>query len=163
MAFDTFLQIDTVQGESTDEKHKNWISVFSFSHGISQSGAGSISSQGARTAGKVDHQDFHFTKRLDKSSPFLHKHCCTGKHFPKVVVEICKNTGNKEVIYKYTMEHALVSSIQTGGGEGQEHPVESVALQYGKIKWEMTPIDPKTGAKGGTVAAEWDVMANKGA
>ena len=49
MAFDTFLQIDSVQGESTDDKHKGWIEVFSFSHGVAQSGAGAISS----TAGIV--------------------------------------------------------------------------------------------------------------
>ncbi len=162
MSFDTYLQIDTIQGESTDEKHKSWIEVFSFSHGIAQSGVGAISAAGARSAGKCDHQDLHITKRMDKSSPYLAKGCCTGKHYPKAVIEICKNTGQKEVFMKYTLDNVLITSIQTGGGQGSEHPVESFTLQYGKIKWEYCPIDVKTGAKGGAVACEWDLIANKG-
>ena len=162
MAFETYLKIDTIDGESTDEKHKGWIEVFSFSHGIAQTGAGAISGGVGRSAGKVDHQDMHITKRMDKSSPYLSKSCCTGKHFPKAVIEICKNTGKKEIFQKYTLEHVLITSIQTGGGQGSEHPVESFTLQYGKIKWEYSPMDVKSGAKGGTVAAEWDVIANKG-
>lgn len=162
MAFDTFLQLDSCPGESTDAKHTAWIEVFSFSHGIAQTGAGSVSSAGGRVAGKVDHQDFHFTKRLDKSSPNLYKFCCLGKHFPKAVIHLCKNTGDKEVFMKYTLEQVLVSSLSTGGGQGQENPVESVSFQYGKITWEYTPMDPKTGKPGTMVPANWDVLANKG-
>lgn len=163
MAFDTYIQIEGVQGESTDEKHKGWIEVMSYSHGIAQQSSGAISSHGARSAGKCDHHDFTVTKRLDKSSPYLYKHGCNGKHFPKVVVEVCRSTGAKEVFMKYTFDHVVVSSAQIGGGFGQENPVETVSFQYGKIKWEFTQIDPKTGAKQGVVPAEWDVLTNKGA
>src|SRR6188508_3016246 len=100
MAFETYLKIDTIEGESTDEKHKNWIEVFSFSHGVSQTGAGAVSSGVGRSAGKCDHQDFHITKRMDKSSPYLHKNICLGKHFPKAVIHLCKNTGKKEIFMK---------------------------------------------------------------
>lgn len=160
MAFDTFIQIDSIKGESTDQKHKDWIEAFSFSHGVAQTGAGAISSAGARVSGKVDCHDFTVTKRLDKASPYLYKHCCNGKHFPKAVVELCRNTGKKEVIFKYTFEHVVVSSINVGGGQGQEVPVETVSFQYGKIKWEYFPIDPKTGAVGGGIPAEHDVLQN---
>lgn len=159
--FDTFLQLDTIQGESTDTKHKNWIEIFSFSHGIAQVGAGAISSAGARVAGKVDHHDFTVTKRVDKSSPYLYKNCCLGKHLPKGVVEICRNTGNKEVLFKYTFDHVVVSSINVGGGQGQEVPVETVSFQYGKIKWEYNQIDPTTGANKGSTIAEHNVLENK--
>lgn len=162
MAFDTFLQIDSVQGESTDEKHKGWIELFSFSHGVAQSGAGAVSSAGARTAGKCDHQDFHITKRIDKSTPIMMKHLCNGKHFNQAVIEICKNTGQKNCFMKYTFSHVLISSLNIGGGQGQESPSESVSFSYGKIKWEYFPIDPTTGQRGGAVPTEWDTLANKG-
>ena len=77
--------------------------------------------------------------------------------------EICVNTGNKEVIEKYTLEHVLVSSLSCGGGDGQDFPVEQVSLQYGKILWEYFPIDAKTGKPGTSTKAEWDVINNKGA
>jgi len=160
MAFDTYLQLDGIQGESTDQKHKNWIDIFSFSAGISQQGAGSIGSSGQRVAGKADFHDFTVTKRVDKSTPYLNKFCALGKHIPKGVIEICTTTGNKEVLLKYTVEHVVVSAVNIGGGHGQEVPVETVSFQFGKIKWEYNQLDPKTGAKQGNTTAEHDLLQN---
>jgi type VI secretion system secreted protein Hcp len=160
MSFDAYIQIDGVKGESTDEKHKDWISVFSFSHGLSQQGSGSVNSAGAKNAGKCDHHDFTITKRLDKSSPVLNKHCCDGKHFPKAVIEICRSGGQKEWILKYTLEKVAVSSTNIGGGQGQEVPMETVSFQYSKIKWEYRPFDD-AGKPGGVVPSEFDLSTNK--
>ncbi len=162
MAFDTYLQLEGIQGEATDEKHKNWIEIFSFSHGLVQQGSGVIASHGARVAGKVDHHDFTITKKLDASSPLLNRNCCLGKHITKATIEVCKNTGNKEVFYKFVFENVVVSSINIGGGQGQESPTETVSFQYAKVKWEYSKIDPKTGSKTSTVPAEWSVLENKG-
>ena len=41
MAFDTFVKIEGIAGESTDDKHKDWIELLSFSHGMSQPVSGS--------------------------------------------------------------------------------------------------------------------------
>ena len=53
MAFDTFLKISTIPGESTDDKHKDWIEILSFSTGLDQPASGSVSSGGARSAERV--------------------------------------------------------------------------------------------------------------
>jgi type VI secretion system secreted protein Hcp len=163
MAFDAYIKFETIPGESTDQKHKDWIEAFSFSHGLTQQGSGVIASHGARTAGKVDHHDFVITKKLDCATPKLNLHCCSGKHIGTAIVEICRSTGNKEVLYKFTLEKCVVSSINIGGGQGQESPVETVGFSYAKIKWEYNKIDPKTGSKTSTVPAEWNVLENVGA
>ena len=36
MAFDAFLKIDGIPGESADAKHKDWIDVLSYGFGIQQ-------------------------------------------------------------------------------------------------------------------------------
>jgi type VI secretion system secreted protein Hcp len=162
MAFDTFLQIEGLPGECLDAKHKAWIQLFSFSHAVNQVGDQSASAIGARTAGKCDHGDFHVTKTLDKCSPFLLNKACTGKHYPKAVIEVCKNTGNKELFYKIEFEHVVVSGVSCGGGQGQEAPMESVSFSYSKIKWNYTCIDPGTGAKGATAAAWWNIQTSEG-
>ena len=33
-AFDSFLKVDDIQGESTDDKHKDWIGVLPYSHNV---------------------------------------------------------------------------------------------------------------------------------
>jgi len=35
MAFDTYLKIDTVDGEATQANHAGWIEIYSFSWGAS--------------------------------------------------------------------------------------------------------------------------------
>ena len=160
MSFDTYLQIEPIKGESTDQKHKNWIEVWSFSHGLSQHGSGAVSGGSSRVAGKVDVQDFTITKRMDLSTPYLNKMCCLGKHLDKATVEICKSTGQKEVFAKYTFENVVISSVNIGGGQGQEFPVETVSFTFGKVKWEYNQIDTKTGAKAANMTATHDLVQN---
>ncbi len=160
MAFDTFLQIEGLPGECLDAKHKAWIQLFSLSHQVHQVGDGSASAVGVRTAGKCDHGDMHFTKTMDKCTPHLLMKCCTGKHYPKAIIEVCKNTGQKEVFMKYTLDHVVVSSYNVGMGVGQEAPMESVSFSYSKIKWEYTDINSQTGAKGATTPATWNTQTN---
>ena len=67
---DYFLKIAGVDGESTDDKHKGEIDLESFSWGETNSPAPPAMAA-ARGAGKVQPQDFHFVKKLDKASPVL--------------------------------------------------------------------------------------------
>ena len=71
MAGDCFLKIDGIPGESTDDKHKDWIEVMSYSSGVSQMAGGDRSTGGAATQGRCDHQDISIVKALDKASPTL--------------------------------------------------------------------------------------------
>ncbi|GAO92520.1 hypothetical protein PSA5_07405 [Pseudomonas syringae pv. actinidiae] len=36
MAFDAFLKIDGIPGESLDDKFKDWIEILSYTHGATQ-------------------------------------------------------------------------------------------------------------------------------
>ena len=40
MAFDAFLKLSTIPGESGDDKHKEWIEILSYSTGVSQPASG---------------------------------------------------------------------------------------------------------------------------
>jgi len=164
MAFDCFLKIDGVPGESTDDKHKDWIELLSYSHGVSQTSSGAASSGGARSAERCDHQDFSVVKALDKASPKLALFCCDGTHVKEVAVELCRATGDKQRYMEYKMEDVIVSSVRPGGSAqgGEALPLEEVSFNYGKIEWTYTETDHKTGQPKGDVAANWDLVANKG-
>ncbi len=160
MAGDCFLKIKGIPGESTDDKHKEWIEVLSFSHGVSQTAGGDRSTGGAATAGRCDIQDMSITKQLDKASPTLNLFCCQGKHIPKVVIELCRATGNKEKYMEYKMEDVIVSSISVGGGGGV--PNESVTFNCGKMTWNYIQTDHQTGEAKGNVEKFWSLIDNKG-
>ena len=90
MAFDCFLKLDGIEGESHDSKHKNEIDVQSWSWGQSQTGT--HGSGGGGGAGKVSMQDFHFVMGVNKSSPKLMLACATGEHIKKAVLT-CRKAG----------------------------------------------------------------------
>lgn len=162
MAFDAFLKIEGIPGESTDEKHKEEIEIISYSHHLNQGGGASTSRTGGQTGARVDVGDFSVVKVLDKSSPNLAKYCCNGKHIPTIVVEICAASEDKHTYMKYTMTDVVVSTVRPGGsanGEGSR-PLEEVGFRFGKIEWEYTPYDNK-GKAAAAIKANWDLATNK--
>jgi len=161
MAGDCFLKIDGIPGESTDEKHKDWIELMSYSHGVSQMAGGDRSTGGAASGGRCDHQDLSIVKTLDKASPTLDLFCCNGTHIKNVVVELCRATGKKEKYMEYKMEDVIISSVSIGGGGGGI-PTESVSFNYGKMTWNYIQTDHQTGAAKGNVQKYWSVIENKG-
>ena len=165
MAFDCFLQIEGIPGESTDDKHKDWIEVLSYSHGLSQRSSGNVSTGGGRSAERCDHEDFTVVKALDKASPKLALYCCNGSHIPKITVQLCRAAGDKQKYMEYIMTDVIVSSVWPGGSaENKETglPLEQATFNYGKMEWVYTETDHKTGKPKGDVKAHWDLAANKG-
>ncbi len=165
MAFDAFLKISTIPGESTDDKHKDWIEILSYHTGVSQPGGGARSTGGAGAAERCNHSDFSIVKVLDKASPKLFLSCCKGEHIPSVKVALCRATGDKQQYMEYSMSDVVVSGVRPGGAAqgGESLPLEEVSFSYGKIEWKYTETDHKTGKPKGDVQANWDQVANKGA
>lgn len=158
MAFDAFLKIDGIPGESKDSKHQDWIEVTSFSHQIEQPASSTASSSGGATAERVNHGLFHIVHAMDKASPKLYEHCCTGKHIKEVVIELCRAGGDKVRYAEIRMEQVIVSKVQMAGGG--EFPAEIVSFSYGKINWTYTQQKREDGTGGGNIAAGWDLTRN---
>ncbi len=90
MAYDRYLKVDGIPGESTDQAHQGWIEIISFLHEVSQPAGSSTSRIGGRTGARVDMRDFCITKVVDKSSCLLHLYCCNGQHIPQIITELCE-------------------------------------------------------------------------
>ena len=164
MAFDAFVKISTIPGESTDDKHKDWIEILSFSCGVSQPSGGARSTGGAASSERANHQDMSITKILDKASPKLALACCKGEHISEVKLELCRATGDKQKYMEYKMSDVIISSYRPGGSAqgGEGLPLEEVSFNYGKIEWTYTETDHKTGKPKGDIKGNWDLTANKG-
>jgi len=160
MAFDAFLQIDGIDGESTDAKHTNWIEVLSYNWGVTQPASGSASTSGGATAERANFHDFSIMKTLDKASPKLALACSSGTHIKKVTLELCRAGGDKLKYMEYKMEECIVSSCSESGSGGSD-PTESISFNYGKIEWTYTQQKRTDGSGGGQVAAGWDLRSNK--
>ena len=163
--FDAFCKIDGVPSESTDDKHKDWIEILSFNHGITQPRSATKSSVGGAGSGRCEHSEFVITKQLDKASPKLYEYCSSGKHIKEVLLEFCRSGGDKMKYLEVKLEEVIISSISPGGlSKGtDEIPSEEVRFDYGKIKWTYTQQKRADGSGGGNVTGGWDLTANKAA
>lgn len=160
--FNAFLNIEGIDGESSDDAHKDWIEILSYSHGIARPNSSHTGSGGG--AGKSRHDDFIITKTLDKASPKLVLACCNGEHIPKVILELCLPGGQGQKFMEYELESVTVASVRpTGDANGEEgRPTEEIAFRYAKIKFVYTLFDPQSGASAGYVQTHWDVLTNSG-
>lgn len=161
MAFDAFMKIDGIPGESADDKHKDWIEIAAFAHRMRQPASATASNAGGATAERVNHDTFDIRHLLDKSSPKLYEACCTGKHIKEITIELCRAGGDKMKYMEIKMEQVLISSVNPSGSAGKKFPTEDANFSYGKIKWTYTQQRRTDGAGGGNVAAGWDLTANR--
>lgn len=153
-----FLKIDGIQGESTDEKHKDEIEVQSWSWGVSQTGT-SASSGG--TTGKVEIQSMHIVAAASKASPRLMLACASGQHSKEATLTAArrKKKGKLQDLVTFKLSDVLVASYHIGAEQGVQ-PVDAFDLSFTKIEMQYIPTK-EDGSPDAPVKAGWDVKTNK--
>jgi type VI secretion system secreted protein Hcp len=156
-AFDCFLYVGGVDGESTDAAHVGWIELLAYSHGVSQTAGGDRSTGGSATAERCDHKVFTVVKTLDQASPELSLLCCDGDHIDEVRIELCMATGAKFKFMEYKLEDVIISAVNqfTAGAMLTARPLEEVSFNYGRITWTYF-------GQQGQVEKWWSLVENKG-
>jgi len=122
-AFDAFMKIDSIPGESSAPGHPGWIEIESWSWGATPAGAG---------AGKCTVHDFHFTKKVDKASPALAQAALVGLLLPAVTVEV-----NGE---RHMLQNVMVKSVQNVNGNSG--PAQVIALNFARCATHETGQGP---------------------
>ena len=162
MAYDAFIKIDGIPGESQDDKHKDWIEILNFQHEMNQPSSATASSAGGGTTERVDHEDIEITKHIDKASPKIWESLSKGTHIPNVVIEFCRAGGDKQKYLEIKLEQAIISYAAPGCSKHDDSfPTEDVKFNYGKIKWTYTQQKRTDGTGGGQVTGGWDLIGNK--
>jgi type VI secretion system secreted protein Hcp len=157
-AFDYFLKIDGIDGESTDAQHKGEVDLDSWSWGETQPHPASTGS--VVGAGKVTMSDFSFTTRLSKASPKLFLACAEGSHIKAAWLTARRAAGKaSDYFLKWTFSDLLVSSYQTGAA-AENAPVDQVSFNFAKIEVEYKE-QRADGSFGAGFKAGWDIKANK--
>jgi len=152
-AFDAFLKIEGVDGESTDSKHLKWIAVQSFAQGVATpSGTGAPS-----------FTDLCLEKFMDKSSPLLEQNCAQGKRFPSATLDLVTADATRVRFYQIVLSNVFVSSISASGGanDSSAKPLEDICLNFSQINWIYTELDAG-GVPAGDFKAWWDLALRIG-
>jgi len=155
-AYDMYLKISGIPGESVDAGHRDWIDIQSAAHGMT-----SPVTFGQPSLGKPEHKPLRIVKFLDKASPKLYVGLLSGEHFSSVTLQMHRRDDSRTRFLEIRFRDVVLASIApvaAGGDESQ--PTEEVSFIYSRIEWTYTVVDPFTGKPSGTVSGGWDVIAN---
>ena len=162
MAFDMFLELSGVKGETRDDKFKGkgGIDILAWSFGISN--AGNAHTGGGMGAGKANYQDISITKYIDLSSAPLMESVSVGKHFDTAKITVRKAGGKNAQLDYYTIEltEVFCTSYQTGGSGGEDRLTESLTLTFAKVKVKYQAQNEK-GAAAGDTEFKFSIAENK--
>ena len=139
-----FVKIEGIDGEVAEANHRKWIEIISYSFALERANVTS------GRAGRAAFSEFTLSKRVDRSSPSLAIQTATGRHIPKVEIEIQEGP----LFYRIELENVVINGVETQGHKS-EWPVETIKLGYSKIKWQY-----ESGA-GSNYERAWDVIRNR--
>ncbi|KWS65228.1 MULTISPECIES: Hcp family type VI secretion system effector [Pseudomonas syringae group] len=161
MSFDAFMKVDGVEGESLDDGHKGWVELLSYHYNAMQSISQTASSSGGATAGGVYLGDFQISKYVDRATPKLFEICCKGTHIKNVTIRIHRAGTEKFKYLDIVLEEVLISLVSGHGADQSGLPIESVNLNFGRIKFEYSQQRRADGGSAGIVSGGWDRIAKK--
>ena len=128
MAYDAFLKLDGIEGESTKGAQGRDRDLV-LQLGRRQLGLVLARWWRRRREGHVP-GSIHFGMPMSKASPKLMSACATGKHIPSAVLTCRKAGGTQTEFLKIKLADVLVSSYQNGGNnsgpEADEFPQDQL-------------------------------------
>src|SRR5215470_3879480 len=159
MAYDAFLKLDGITGESQKQNHAGEIDIMSFSWGSSNSS--SVGTGTGVSVGKVSVSDFSIMKSTDTSSPVLFQKCCDGSVIATGTVTLQRQVqGNATPYLVYNFTNVFVTGLQwSGSGGGGDSPSESVSFCFEVGAVDYTP-QMDDGSGGNAIHGGWDVGQN---
>lgn len=162
MAFDCYLKIDGIDGESSAGGYENWIQLLEYHSGVRQHGGGSTSGTKTHSGGRADFDPFVVTKLIDKSSPLLAEYCAGSETIKTVTMAICKSSQGKQKFMEYKLTDATIMQVAASGlSKGsEEKPTETVSFRFDKIEWAYKQFD-NAGKGQGDVKKGWNVAGDK--
>jgi len=172
-AFDIYLKLDGIAGESTVTGHEKEIVVVSYEQGIDAAHV-PPSGGGGGVAGKAVFSGVRFRKPLDKASIPIFLACASGKHLKSARFAF-RRVATAVDFYKVTLDDVVVTHIVQRAGTGAQYPLsfdtlstgadetallEEASVAYTKIRWEYDSTDA-SGSPSGVVKGGWDLKLNR--
>ena len=132
---DTFLNMGTIKGSSTDFRHKDWIEVIS----LTQTLEISQNSPGAAKVVKQAACSLEVVKHLDIAGPLLWGAAVTGQVFREVQIDVSSQGESPRVFYQIKLRNAIITGISTVGNGGY---AERLSMSAQSVELTFRPERP---------------------
>jgi type VI secretion system secreted protein Hcp len=173
MAFEIFLKLDGIEGESATKGHEREIQVLSYDQSIDtalyREGSG-----GGAGAGKSTFSGVRIRKLLDSASIPIALACASGLHIASAKIAFRRPSPPLD-FYVVTLEDVVIAHVGQCASADVQAPLmfetlakspsgaallEEVTLHFAKIRWEYRRVGPNGNALP-PITGGWDVKANR--
>jgi len=130
-------QENHVKGDSMIAERQGSIEVLSMNHKITSP----VDMKTGKLTGNRTHSPVTILKKIDISTPFLTKACCSGECLKEITVSLyhINQHGREAEYFRYIMNNARIAGIQPiiGGTEDNyAEDKEQLAIIYEKMHWQ---------------------------
>lgn len=156
-----FMSIKDVPGQATEEGHKDWILIDSFSMPIYRKiAAGARDNERFQTDTIAG--DVVAVRTIDKSSPKIAQGCADGTVYSEILLHFTTQANNKQEVYvEIKLENVIITSY-SAHMNSESRGSEEVTFNYTKIEWTYNTLDTKDAKGKGKVVAKYDLGKGKG-
>jgi type VI secretion system secreted protein Hcp len=122
MAFDAFLRLDGIQGDSNDDAHKDEIEVVAFNWAVT------------RPKKKKELQPLVIYKRVDKATPQLSMVTCGGGSIASARLDVVRS-ADRQSFFQLVLANVVIVGLEIEGvADGESGtPSEKLSLAYEAI------------------------------
>jgi type VI secretion system secreted protein Hcp len=128
-----FTPDDGIKGESLQEGYTDQIEILSYSWGVTQAGGYGYGQGGGVSKATIHDMSVQF--RMNPASPKLMEFSATGVHLDSALFTALEAGTTPQKYLEITLTDVVISGYQTGGS-GDNKPIESMTLNFAKVKQE---------------------------
>ena len=159
MAANAFLTFfDKADGESIQKGHEKWVELQGWDWEVEA--MSSWTKGGGASVGKPTPGSLTCALAFNKSSTVALGYICTGRAFPKVQLDVTRDTGGgkQEAYFVMTMSGVFLTKVGLSASE-EGQVSQRIELIFKTVAIDYRPQDPKTGSLGASSTFNWDIPA----
>jgi len=147
-----------VEGETTSKGFEKQLEIDSFTFGVSNPRAASVSGVGGQSEGTASLSSVTISRAVDKASPTVFQGCCAGDVWDEVFIRARRTTSGGSTAMTYmtvSLKNAMIESYSVSGA-AESRPMETFGIAFDFVKWEHA-VEDASGGKAGHVEASWNL------
>ena len=159
MALNAFLTFfDKADGESIQKGHEKWVELQGWDWEVEADS--SWTKGGGASVGKPAPGRLSCVHALDGSSIVALGYICTGRAFPKIQLDVTRDTGKgrSDAYFVMTMTDVYLTKVSLAASE-EGQISQRIELIFKTVAIDYRPQDRKTGSVGAGSTFNWDIPA----
>jgi type VI secretion system secreted protein Hcp len=137
-----YLKIKGIPGDATTKGFEKSIEAHTVNLDCGRNVRMEVGKASSRDCGLPKLGGIELTKSVDRSSPLLFAHSCSGESHDTATIQVCHTSKEHAAYLEYTLDNVIVSKYHVDvSSENNSSATEMIELSYTKIRTKLIPRD----------------------